>query len=491
MKRHHPALSATLLGSSLLLGFSLISCARNPVTGKNELSLVSESQEIEMGKEANQQTIQQIGLVDNAQLQQYVSGIGLKLAAASERPNLPWEFHVVNDPSVNAFALPGGFIFVTRGLLTYINDEAELATVVGHEIGHVTNRHSVQQISKAQIATLGLGLGSVLSSSVAQYAGLASQGLQVLFLKYSRDAENQADMAGFRYALGQNYDVREMGNVFHTLDRVGEAAGGGKLPNWLSTHPAPADRVAATQARLDTLHKDLTNTVINRDQFLQHVQGLTFGEDPRQGFFQGSHFFHPDLKFQLTFPDGWQTQNTAEAVMAGSPNQDAIIQLAVAGKASPREAATQFLSQQGIKAGQGSTSSINGLPAASSYFEAQAEQGAIQGLATFISYGGVTYGLLSYTPAGKLTSYDNAFRQTAASFSELKDPAVLSVKAAKVEIVKLPKEMTLAQFNAQWPSTIPIEELAIINEVDGPDSAIPVGRTLKRVTGGSAITQPR
>lgn len=478
-----PALSATLLAASLL-SISIVSCARNPVTGKNELSLVSESQEIQMGKDAAQQTIQQIGLVDDPQLQSYVSAIGMKMATASERPNLPWEFHVVNDASVNAFALPGGFIFVTRGLLTYINDEAELATVVGHEIGHVTNRHSVQQMSKAQIATLGLGLGSVLSSSVAQYAGLASQGLQVLFLKYSRDAESQADVAGFRYALGQNYDVREMASVFHTLDRVGEASGGGKLPAWLSTHPAPANRVAATQARLDTLHKDLSNTVINRDQYLQHLQGLTFGDDPRQGFFQGSRFYHPDLKFQLTFPEGWQTQNTAQAVMAGSPNQDAIIQLSLAGKASPREAATQFLSQQGIKAGNGSTASINGLPAASSYFQAQTEQGAIEGLATFISYGGVTYGILSYTPAGKLSTFDAAFRQTAGSFSELKDQAALSVQAAKVELVKLPKEMTLAQFNAQWPSTIPIEELAIINEVDGADSAIPVGRTVKRVTGG-------
>jgi predicted Zn-dependent protease len=390
----------------------------------------------------------------------------------------------VNDPSVNAFALPGGFIFVTRGLLTYINDEAELATVVGHEIGHVTNRHSVQQISKSQIAGLGLGIGSILSPSFARYAGVAGQGLQVLFLKYSRDAESQADLAGFRYALNQNYDVREMSNVFQTLDRVEASAGGGKLPNWLATHPAPADRVTATKARLDTLHKDLSNSVIDRDGYLQHIKGLTFGEDPRQGYFQGGHFYHPDLRFQITFPDGWQTQNSPDAVMAGSPNQDAIIQLALAGKASPREAATQFLSQQGVKAGNGSTSSINGLPAASSYFEAQSEQGAVQGLVTFISFGGTTYGILGYTPAGKLSSYDGAFRQTAGSFSELRDQAKLSVQAPKVELVKLNKEMTLAQFNAQYPSTIPIEQLAIINEVEGPETPIPVGRTVKRVTGG-------
>ena len=136
-----PSSATLLLAATLLLTPPLLSCARNPVTGKSEISLVSESQEIQMGKEASQQTIQSIGLVNDPSLQAYVSAIGKRMAAASERPNLPWEFHVADDASVNAFALPGGFIFVTRGLLTYINNEAELATVVGHEIGHVTNRH--------------------------------------------------------------------------------------------------------------------------------------------------------------------------------------------------------------------------------------------------------------------------------------------------------------------------------------------------------------
>src|SRR6476661_1061898 len=278
-----------LLGAALAVA---LACARNPVTGQNEISLVSESQEIEMGKQSAQEVAQTMGFVNNAGLQSYVSAIGMKMAKASERPDLPWEFHVVNDASVNAFALPGGYIHVTRGLLTAINDEAELATVLGHEIGHVTARHSVQQISKAEVAQLGLGLGSVLSSDVARMAGVASQGLQVLFLKYSRDAENQADLAGFRYALNQNYDVREMTNVFQTLDRVSQLAGGGKLPEWLETHPDPGTRIQNNQQRLDTLHKDLSKAVINRDQYLQHVQNMTYGEDPRQGFFEGTAFYH-------------------------------------------------------------------------------------------------------------------------------------------------------------------------------------------------------
>jgi predicted Zn-dependent protease len=478
--------------SSLVLAGALAlvpsGCARNPVTGKNELSLVSESQEIEMGKQSAQQVAQTIGYYEDPQVQDYVSQIGMKIAKASERPNLPWEFHVVNDASVNAFALPGGFIYVTRGLMTAINDEAELATVVGHEIGHVTNRHSVQQISKAQVAQLGLGLGSVLSSDIARVAGLASQGLSVLFLKYSRDAENQADMAGFRYALNQNYDVREMTKVFETLDRESNLAGGGRLPEWLATHPNPGTRIQNIEKMLDTVSKPLSNATVNREGYLQRIANMTYGEDPRQGFFEGSTFYHPDLRFQITFPQGWKTQNGVDAVVAMSPEQDAIIQLSLAGKTPPREAAQQFLSQEGIQAGNTSSSSVNGLPAASGYFTAQTEQGAIQGLVTFVSYNGNTFGLLGYTPQGKLATYDQVFRQTIGSFGELRNSAALNVKPAKVELVKLPREMTLEQFNQQYPSSISLDELAIINEIETPTTLIPQGRMVKRVVGGMKPT---
>ena len=177
-------------------------CATNPVTGQRQLSLISEGQEIEMGREGAAQVEAQIGLVDDAALQQYVQRIGKALASKSERPNLPWNFGVVNDPTPNAFALPGGFIYVTRGLLPLMQNEAELATVIGHEIGHVTAKHSVTQMSNAQLAQIGLGIGSILAPAVAdRVGGLAGAGLQLLFLKYGRDDERQADELGFNYAL--------------------------------------------------------------------------------------------------------------------------------------------------------------------------------------------------------------------------------------------------------------------------------------------------
>jgi len=397
---------------------------------------------------------------------------------------------VVNDASVNAFALPGGFIYVTRGLMGSINNEAELATVVGHEIGHVTNRHTVQQISKAQIAQLGLGIGAIVSPTIAQFGGLLSGGLQLLFLKYSRDAENEADVAGFRYALNQNYDVRQMINMFQILEGVSALSGQGKLPEWTSTHPDPENRIQKTEARLDTLHRDLSGTVVNQDGYLQHIKGIVYGDDPRQGYFRGSQFLHPDLRFQLTFPQGWQTQNTPQAVVALSPQQDAMIQLGLAGKVPPEQAARQFLSQQGIRPGQGSTQSINGMPAATSYFAAQTDQGQVEGLVSFFSYGGTTYGILGYTAAGNLGRYDQTFRQTIGSFRQLTDPAAINVQPARVELVQVNQPMSLQQFNQRYPSTVPLAEVAVINGLSGPDADLRPGRMYKRVVGGIPRQEP-
>jgi predicted Zn-dependent protease len=275
-----------------------------------------------------------------------------------------------------------------------------------------------------------------------------------------------------------------MSKVFETLDRISQASGGGKLPEWLATHPAPENRIQHIENMLDTLHRDPSKGIVNRDGYIQHVQGMAYGLDPRQGYFEGKHFYHPQMRFQMQFPDGWQVQNTPAAVASMSPNQDAIIQLALAGQGTPQQAAQQFLSQQGVQAGQSSTSSINGLPAASSYFQAQTDQGSVQGIVSFISYGGATFGLMGYTPAGKLSTYDQVFLGAIRSFSELRDQSKINVSPARIELVKLNRSMSLEQFNSQYPSSIPVEELAIINEVEDPATPLQPGRTVKRVVGG-------
>ncbi|HSA57169.1 MAG TPA: M48 family metalloprotease [Gemmatimonadaceae bacterium] len=465
-----------LLPFALLLAVS--TCARNPVTGRRELSLVSESQEIAMGREGAQSVVATMGLVPDSGLQQYVSTLGMRMAKASERPGLPWVFGVIDDPLVNAFALPGGPVFITRGILTHMNSEAQLASVLGHEIGHITAKHSVAQMSQSQLAQLGLGVAMIVSPEIAQFGNLASQGLGLLFLKFGRDDELQADDLGFRYMVQAGYHPSEMAEMFRTLQRQGGGGEGG-IPEWLSTHPDPGNRVENTLQRIAnaSLPSGLTE---ERDRFLQRTEGLVFGENPRQGFFQGSAFLHPDLRFRLDFPNGWRTVNQTSQVAGVSPEQDAVIVLTLAAQTNPSSALSQFLSQQGIQTRGTSGASINGLPAASAAFLASTQQGVVGGWIAFVQHSGATFQILGYTPQQRLANYDNLLRQSVGSFRVLTDPAALAVKPARLRLVRLPRPMTLTEFNQAYPSSIPLDQLALANGVE-PTTRLAAGMLVKRV----------
>lgn len=454
-------------------------CATNPATGKREFNLVSEGQEIEMGQQAKQEVLKESAVLADSALQQYVSRLGMEIAKHSERPNLPWSYTVLDDPVVNAFALPGGPIFITRGILTYMTSEAELVSVLGHETGHVTARHSASQISKAQLAQVGLIAGSILSPQVAQFGNLANAGLSLLFLKFSRDDETQADELGFRYMLNAGYDPREMAAMFHTLDEVsGES--GGRTPEWQSTHPDPGNRVAATETRINALNRSLSGLRVGRDDFLHHIDGLVFGDNPRDGYFESNVFHHPDLRFRIDFPAGWKTQNQATQVVGMSPQQDAMMVLSLGGNGSPSQLLQQFLGQQGMQPGRTSTQSINGAPAAWGEFTAQAQQGPLSGVVAFVSHNGTTFRVLTYTPSPRASSYLSAFRQAIGSFRTETDPKVLGIKPNRVRLVTLNRAMTITEFNSANPSVIPVAQLAIINGVE-PTQTIPAGTLVKRV----------
>lgn len=456
-------------------------CATNPVTGRRQFSVVSEAQEIRMGQQAAQEVSQQLGLVDNEALQQYVQRVGAQLASKSERPNLPWTFRVVDDPTPNAFALPGGFIFMTRGMMDLMDSEAELAAVLGHEIGHVTAKHSVTQISRGQLAQLGLGVGSILFPSAAQaVGGLAQSGMQLLFLSYGRDAERQADELGFQYALREGFDVREMDDIFATLMRIGEVSGRSEIPTWLASHPAEPERIAAAQARADTVTRRPLE--LGREAYLARIDGLVYGDDPRQGFFRDGVFLHPEMRFRINFPQGWKTQNLPQAVNAMAPQQDAILQLTLAQGANAEDAARRFLSQQGLRVGQTSRQNVNGNPAVVSYFQAQAQQGVISGMVGFIEHGGRTYQVMAYTPAQMFSRYEPAFRQVIGSFAAMNDPAVINVRPNRVDVVRTTRQMTLAEFNRQYPSVILLRDLAILNQVEDGASILPAGQWKRVVT---------
>lgn len=465
----------------LILLLAAAACAVNPVTGERELALISERQEIEMGRQYAEQVEQQIGLVEDAGLQTYVEAIGLEMARSSERPDLPWRFRVLDDPTPNAFALPGGFIYVTRGLTALMGSEAQLASVLGHEIGHVTARHSVSQMSRAQLAQLGMGVGMVLlPEDLEQYGALASTGLSVLFLKYSRDDERQSDQLGFRYALDAGYDVREMAAVFQSLERASELAGAGSLPTWLSSHPNPPERVEAVGERVDTLSRPLDGLRVAREDYLRHLDGIAYGHDPRQGYFvDGATFIHPELEFAMEFPGDWEQQNMASQVVAASPEGDGVVQLTLA-DAPHAEAARTFAAQEGITAAEPEAGSINGFPTATVEFTAEGEK-PVRGVATFLADGDRTFRLLAYSAAPAYDRYAPTFRSWTTSYRRVTDPALLDVEPDRIAIVELPTASTLEGFEATYPSVVGIDELALLNQVDGPASRLEATRLVKRV----------
>jgi predicted Zn-dependent protease len=391
---------------------------------------------------------------------------------------------VVDDPAINAFAIPGGFIYVTRGLLAHLTSEAQLASVVGHEIGHVTARHTAAAMSQQQLIGLGLAAGSMASSQVAKYAGTANQALGILYLKFSRDNESQADQLGLRYMRRASYDPREMPGVFVMLDREDKAAGNvGQLPTWLETHPSPANRVAAISAQIAALPQDFSGTSVNRDAYERLLDGLVFGNNPRQGFFTGSQFSHPDLQFRITFPAGWTTHNGAEAVVAVSSQGDGAIELSQASEPSADAAARAFVAQEGITGASTTRLSLTGgLPAVSAPFVAATEQGTLRGTVLFVEYGGAVYRIVGYAPEARWPSYQGIAESAERSFQRLTDPAALNVQPQHVDIVTLVRATTIAQLARERASPATTSTLALINQVE-VDTPFTSGRLVKWVIG--------
>jgi predicted Zn-dependent protease len=470
---------------SLLLAPALMlaaGCAINPATGKRQLSLISESQEIRMGADADGDVSQQMGLYEDEDLEQVVQDTGQQLAALSERPGLPWSFKIVDDPAVNAFALPGGYIYLTRGILAHFNSTAEMAGVLGHEIGHVTARHSVNQMSKAQLAGLGLGLGAALDPSVARYANLTSAGVGILFLKFGRDDERQADDLGFRYLGHAGYPQEAMVDVFEMLQAAGGGDGSSRAPGWLSTHPSPENR----EERIRALMGDNpAPPAVPDTRWLHGLEGLVYGEDPRQGFFRESLFVHPEMAFRIRFPDDWTAVNQRSFVAARHPEGDALIKLSLVPADTIAAAAEQFFALEGVRRGQAWRTTVNGLPVASGTFSVgePADGSAVAGLVVFVGLDQQVLRLVGYAPADIWPGRQVAVETSLASFQRLTATADLKVQPRRLVLTRVQQPTTLAAFHRAHPSSVSLEEIARLNRLRG-ESRLSAGTLVKRVVGG-------
>ncbi|MEM1249992.1 MAG: M48 family metalloprotease [Acidobacteriota bacterium] len=474
----------TRSAAALLVAVSclVLSCSVNPATGKREFMIVSEAQEIAMGQEAHPQILAQFGVYPDEELQEYISRLGKELAAKSERPNLPWTFTLLDDPLVNAFALPGGFIYITRGIMAHLNSEAELVGILGHEIAHVTARHGASQMSKQTLAQIGLVAGVVAAPELAQnYGGLAQQLTGLLFLKYGRDDERQADAFGFRYAKNSGWDPRALEGVFDTLGRVSAASGGGGMPAWASTHPAPANRSELIRQQVAAEGLGEGQLRVDRDGYLQRLDGMVYGADPRQGFFREGMFYHPQMAFQMRFPQGWPTQNSRQAVVGINPDRNAMVQLSLRREETVQAAAQAFFQQQGVERGQ-RWDGMRHDPSLAYAFQARDAQGVPQlgGIVSFLEQGDVILQLIGYGRTDTLRGAAPALRQTLASFAQLRDRRLLSVEPMRLEVQRA-RSGTSLQAVARNAS-IDAADLELINAMDGGGS-FPSGSLFKTVRG--------
>jgi len=395
-------------------------CATNPVTGKKELSLLSEAEELAMGQQADAEIRREMGVYPDQELQRYVQDLGMRLAQQSHRPNLPWTFTVVDSPAINAFAVPGGFVYITRGILPYLGDEAELAGVLGHEIGHVTARHVNQQYSRQAMGGIELMVLSIFVPQTAPFQDVSSMGLGVLFLKYDRGDELQSDQLGMEYESALGYDPSAVPRFLATLARVDKLSERG-VPNWLSTHPEPESRVEKAQPALAKFMSDHTRTR-NQDAFLRAIDGVVVGDSVEQGIVRGNAFAHPMMRIALEFPDGWEVANSAETVMAREPGTQHFMLLQMVEQPRGRsieEVARNAMRQAGYQPLDGTPEQFGGLDAwVGVYRGSLSGVGKVTMRAAHIAMGRQVFVFAGFAPDGE---YDRVRRDIEASIQTFRE----------------------------------------------------------------------
>jgi predicted Zn-dependent protease len=347
------------------------------------------------------------------------------LAKVSHRPNLPYKFEMVDASVVNAFAVPGGYVYFTRGILANLNSEAELAGVMGHELGHITARHSAQQYSRAQLAQFGVLVGGLFLGDLV--SGVAQLGVGMLFLSFSRDNERQADQLGVEYASKAGYDGKELAGFFETLERMNPGSDRSGLPGWFSTHPSPEDRVVAVRKEAGEWQQKLgsRDLKVNREVYLRHIDGLLYGDDPRQGYVDEGMFYHPDMKFQFPVPASWKFNNTQSQVQMMSENKDGIISFSIASAQSPKEAAVKFTQANRATVLDSDSVTVGGFPAQSA---------AMRVVSYFIQKDKSIFYFHGLSAPSAFDKHLNTFERTMQGFKELSDPKKINVKPDRIRL---------------------------------------------------------
>jgi predicted Zn-dependent protease len=479
----------------ILMAVSFVGCAvsHNPVSGRQRAFGYTWAQERQLGAQADQEIQAHFGVYDNAQVAAYVDRIGQEVLQHSHmrRPDqlpefveTPFFFRVLDSPVVNAFALPGGYVYVTRGLLAHMENEAQLAMVIGHEITHIAARHASRRAFEMQLGQVALLGGAIAGQALGlpgqQLLDIGGVAAQLLFLRYSRDDEREADRLGVEYAALTGYEAGEGASFFATLRRISEEAGQ-SLPTFLSTHPDPGQREETILALAEEWRQRTEMHRVGEEALMNAISGMVVGEDPRQGFVEAGIFHHPELQFRFPTPPQWRVINQPQQVAILEPNQQAILVLTLVPDASSAAAAAQqFARQQGLQVVNQGATQVSGFPAYAVLVDAQLQGGqVVRAISYYIEYGGRVYNFLGYSPRELFSNFEATFGRSIQGFARETDPGILATQPSRISVVNAPRT---AAFRTFLPSPLPrgmtAEDFAVMNQVQ-LDETIPAGTLLK------------
>lgn len=476
-----------LRSGALVLLLALVSCATNPATGRREIVFMSKEREAAIGREAAAQVAQEMGIVDDRELAAYVSAVGERVAREAPRPEAPYRFQIVDMPEPNAFALPGGYVYVSRGLLVITNSEEELANVIGHEIGHVAARHAAEREAAAvpvgvltAIGAIAAGLigGGQAAQAVGQLGQTAGAGL---IASYGRDQESEADRLGQDYAAKAGADPAAMAGFLRTLENATTLERGEtRQPSFFDTHPSTPERVTAAASFATTLpYTPEPGIARSREAFLRKLDGLVVGQNADEGVVDGSRLLHPTLGFQLRFPEGWKIRNGRSAVLAAAPNRDAAVVLELGAPArSAREAAALFIRQndlQVVEAGAVQLAAGDGFRALAAL---PTQRGPMAVDLTWIPHDGRIYRLTGLVSGSGYRPYQGAFASVARSFRSLGAQDLAGMKEQRLRIVAARAGESLEQLAARTRSSWKAQEIAVANAL-APGVRLQAGQLVK------------
>ena len=459
----------------VVLAIGLVACAANPSAGRTR-RVMSEEDEIELGREAAAQVEQSMGFAGSAELHAYLTRIGQRLAKHSSRSHLDYEFHVVDMKEPNAFALPGGHIYVSRGLLALMNDEAELATVLGHEIGHVAARHSAQRQAKSRpwiplqvLAGIGGAAASVVSPALGSaVAGAGQLPAALAMASYSRKQEAEADRLGQQYAAAEGWDPAALASSMDALTREQQLEGG-RDPNrqsFFDSHPTTPDRAHDAREHATTLPVASPNPIAaNRAAFVGRLDGLVVGDSVKAGVFLDHRFMHPELGFAMSFPVGWAHANAPTAVVAQPEDGSAVLALQVAGEGDdPAAAADRFDSEIPLLERSGLTE-INQLPAVTGVARIVDRGREIYLFLAWITKDDLVYQVLGAAPASRWDQHRLRFEAAAKSFHQLSESELREVRENRLRLVEAHRGETLGQIAARSRSQWSASKMAVANDM--------------------------